>query len=251
MMPAIGRVLLPSTSIFMSTSSVPFQDDFLVSVKREQKLHRYARTWCFSEHSLGAVLQLLSQARCGYAHVALSLTWVWHCWDDLQQENMSFSFMVMFFIFFIGCAQAFTLVFGGNLVREAHTSSYCFLSMQSSRHVFCVAGTSQEGFQNNGASMLSLFRALIGDFDVDAMIKVDQLVGPLLFISFIILGSLFLLNVFIAILSEAYEKAKIQVFGDAFDEHDEFWLAIPYARRSPTNCLLFVLNAARGCVEGT
>ena len=30
----------------------------------------------------------------------------------------SFSFMVMFFIFFIGCAQAFTLVFGGNLVRE-------------------------------------------------------------------------------------------------------------------------------------
>eukprot|EP01043_Picozoa_sp_COSAG02_P072493 COSAG02_NODE_13685_length_1362_cov_1.358670_2_plen_130_part_00 len=29
----------------------------------------------------------------------------------------SFSFMVMFFIFFIGCAQAFTLVFGGNLVR--------------------------------------------------------------------------------------------------------------------------------------
>lgn len=54
----------------------------------------------------------------------------------------------------------------------------------------------------------------------------DQLVGPLLFISFIILGSLFLLNVFIAILSEAYEKAKIQVFGDAFDEHDEFWLAM-------------------------
>ena len=30
----------------------------------------------------------------------------------------SFSFMVMFFIFFIGCAQAFTLVFGGNLVRQ-------------------------------------------------------------------------------------------------------------------------------------
>lgn len=40
----------------------------------------------------------------------------------------SFSFMVMFFIFFIGCAQAFTLVFGGNLVRSpsqlvAHTAS--------------------------------------------------------------------------------------------------------------------------------
>ena len=77
--------------------------------------------------------------------------------------------------------------------------------------------------------MLTLFRALIGDFDVEAMTKVDQLVGPLLFISFIILGSLFLLNVFIAILSEAYEKAKIQVFGDSFDEHDEFWSASPFA----------------------
>lgn len=35
----------------------------------------------------------------------------------------SFSFMVMFFIFFIGCAQAFTLVFGGNLVRS-HTIDF-------------------------------------------------------------------------------------------------------------------------------
>ena len=75
--------------------------------------------------------------------------------------------------------------------------------------------------------MLTLFRALIGDFDVEAMIKVDRLVGPLLFILFIILGSLFLLNVFIAILSEAYEKAKIQVFGDSFDEHDELWSGMP------------------------
>ena len=83
--------------------------------------------------------------------------------------------------------------------------------------------TSQAGFQNLGKAMLTLFRALIGDFDVEAMIKVDRLVGPLLFISFIVLGSLFLLNVFIAILSEAYEKAKIQVFGDEFEEHDEFW----------------------------
>ena len=84
--------------------------------------------------------------------------------------------------------------------------------------------------------MLSLFRALIGDFDVEAMIKVDQLVGPLLFISFIILGSLFLLNVFIAILSEAYEKAKIQVFGDAFDEHDEFW-SVLYSNAPPLQIL--------------
>jgi hypothetical protein len=45
-------------------------------------------------------------------------------------------------------------------------------------------------------AMLTLFRALIGDFDVEAMMKVDNLVGPLLFISFIILGGLFLLNVF-------------------------------------------------------
>jgi len=59
------------------------------------------------------------------------------------------------------------------------------------------------------------------------LFQVDSLIGPLLFISFIILGGLFLLNVFIAILSEAYEKAKIQVFGDAFDEHEEEWKGAP------------------------
>ena len=58
----------------------------------------------------------------------------------------SFSFMVMFFIFFIGCAQAFTLVFGGNL----------------------------SGFQDMNAAMLTLFRALVGDFDVEAMMKVSH-----------------------------------------------------------------------------
>jgi len=109
------------------------------------------------------------------------------------------SFMIMFFIFFFGCAQGFVMVFGGNL----------------------------EGYQGIGASMMSLFRALIGDFDVEAMIKVDRVIGPMLFMMFIIIGMLFLLNVFIAILSEAYEKAKIQVFGDAFDEREEQWEGAP------------------------
>ena len=83
------------------------------------------------------------------------------------------SFMVMFFIFFIGYAQSSYLVFGAAL----------------------------EGYSTIPNSFLSLFRALLGDFDVEELSKVDRLVGVFLFIVFILIGMLFLLNVFIAILS--------------------------------------------------
>eukprot|EP01052_Picozoa_sp_SAG31_P014505 SAG31_NODE_904_length_11120_cov_76.575084_10_plen_436_part_00 len=105
----------------------------------------------------------------------------------------SLAFFIMFFIFFMGYAQGFVMVFGAAI----------------------------EGYSSVTSSMLSLFRALLGDFDVTEMTKVDKVVGPLLFLIFVIVGMLFLLNVFIAILSESYEKAKIHVFGDAFDERDK------------------------------
>jgi hypothetical protein len=106
---------------------------------------------------------------------------------------------MMFFVFFLGYAQGLTMVFGAGI----------------------------QGYASMGPSMMTLFRALIGDFDVEAMTKVDKVVGPVLFIMFIMIGMLFLLNVFIAVLSEAYDKAKIQVFGDAFDERDKRWEGAP------------------------
>jgi hypothetical protein len=97
------------------------------------------------------------------------------------------SFSVMFFIVFLSCGQAFLLAFGPSL----------------------------RDFSTFGEAMMSLFRALLGDFDYPSLADADPVVGPILFSVYIFLVLFVLLNMFIAILTEAYEKAKVEVFGDA------------------------------------
>ena len=53
------------------------------------------------------------------------------------------------------------------------------------------------------SSMMSLFRALLGEFEYEEMQKTDAVVGPLLFLTFMLLVLFVLVNMFIAILSEA------------------------------------------------
>jgi hypothetical protein len=133
----------------------------------------------------------------------------------------SLSFLMMFFVFFMGYAQGLTMVFGG-AIRD---------------------------YSNIKFSMMSLFRALIGDFDVEAMMKADKFVGPVLFIIFIMVGMIFLINIFIAVLTESYDKAKIQVFGDAFDEREKRWEGAPtfidYFRESYTRLAARAVSVVR------
>jgi hypothetical protein len=93
------------------------------------------------------------------------------------------SFLIMFFIIFVGCGQAFNMAFGPYM----------------------------KSYSNFTTSMMSLFRALLGEFEYEEMQKTDAVVGPLLFLTFMLLVLFVLVNMFIAILSEAYEKAKIEV----------------------------------------
>ena len=106
------------------------------------------------------------------------------------------SFLIMFFIVFIGCSQAFNMTFGPYM----------------------------EDYASLGTSMMSLFRALLGEFDYVSMERTDRVIGPLLFLVFMLLVLFVLLNMFIAILAEAYEKAKIEVFGDMYYAQDEHWV---------------------------
>jgi len=111
------------------------------------------------------------------------------------------SFSVMFGIVFCSCGQAFLLAFGPNL----------------------------RDYSTFGKSIMSLFRALLGDFDYPSLEDADPVVGPILFTIFIFLVLFVLLNMFIAILTEAYEKAKVEVFGDAVHEREECWEgAVPF-----------------------
>ena len=56
-----------------------------------------------------------------------------------------------------------------------------------------------------------------------------------MFVLFMLLVLFVLVNMFIAILAEAYDKAKIEIFGDSFAERDERWkdsvTFIEYRRR--------------------
>eukprot|EP01050_Picozoa_sp_SAG11_P010865 SAG11_NODE_1113_length_5809_cov_37.515672_3_plen_316_part_00 len=101
---------------------------------------------------------------------------------------------------FVGCAQAFMLAFGSALPQ----------------------------FSTLIDSSMTLVRMLLGDFDLGALRRVAPFTGPLLFLIFIFLVCFVLLNMFVAILSEAYMKAKVCVFGDRiYKQDEEKWVGVP------------------------
>ena len=104
-------------------------------------------------------------------------------------------FSIMFFIVFLSSGQAFNMAFGTHLANYSTPES----------------------------AMMSLFRALLGDFEYFDLTNTDPVAGPLLFIIYILLVGFILLNMFIAILSEAYGKAKVEVFGDLQVERADEW----------------------------
>ena len=104
-------------------------------------------------------------------------------------------FLLMFFIVFCATGQAFNMAFGTHLLH----------------------------YSTSASSMMTLFRALLGDFEYFDLQRTDSVAGPLLFILFVLLVGFILLNMFIAILAEAYSKAKVEVFGDDQIEAAEEW----------------------------
>eukprot|EP00300_Choanocystis_sp_HF-7_P011897 c17658_g1_i1.p1 GENE.c17658_g1_i1~~c17658_g1_i1.p1 ORF type:complete len:710 (-),score=173.25 c17658_g1_i1:21-2150(-) len=74
-----------------------------------------------------------------------------------------------------------------------------------------IWGNDLEGFRTFIDSFYSLLRILLGDFDFAPMKRSNRLMGPLYFVFFVVLVVFILLNMFLAILDEA--------FGDVQDEH--------------------------------
>jgi hypothetical protein len=89
-------------------------------------------------------------------------------------------FSIIFFIIFFGFAQAHAMIFNGRL----------------------------ESFRTVGQTMFSLLRSLLGDFDFDELQQAHGYMGPLLFIIFVVLAVFVVLNMLIAIISDAYSETK-------------------------------------------
>jgi len=77
---------------------------------------------------------------------------------------------------------------------------------------FCQAhtmllGSTVAAYKTVGISAFTLIQATLGSFDFDEMYEVEQNVGAIFFLVFIVIGVLMLLNIIIAIIADAYSEA--------------------------------------------
>jgi hypothetical protein len=113
-------------------------------------------------------------------------------------------FSVIFFIVFYGFAQAHAMVFSSRL----------------------------KSFRTLGQSCYTLMRSLLGDFRFQDLQDAHNVLGPFLFIVFVALAVFVVLNMLIAIISDAYEQAREELADappvDILDEIKMFLLTKLY-----------------------
>ncbi|TYZ57074.1 hypothetical protein PybrP1_003556 [[Pythium] brassicae (nom. inval.)] len=107
------------------------------------------------------------------------------------------------------------------MLRRAAADLFWFFAY----FVVCICGFAQVGyllfglsvrqFRSLGAAILTLLQAVAGDLDYEALADTHHTLGPLYYVTFYLLLLLVLLNVFLAILNDAY----IQTIAE--DEEDE------------------------------
>merc|ERR1719231_814832 len=71
-----------------------------------------------------------------------------------------------------------------------------------------------EEFRTVGMSCYTLTRSLLGDFDFTALQDANQYMGPILFIIFVVLAVFVVLNMLIAIISNAYDETCEELEGE-------------------------------------
>lgn len=85
----------------------------------------------------------------------------------------------------------------------------CAIVLFGAAQGFALAfGTNVRGYRNLTQSFFTLTRSLLGDFDFEELRQENPFLGPIMFFLFTLLAVFVLVNVFIAILLEAYEEVK-------------------------------------------
>jgi hypothetical protein len=86
-------------------------------------------------------------------------------------------------------------------------------------------GSELSGYMTLPVAMLSLFRAMLGDFDLDALVEVNYALGPFLFVLFIFLVFFVILSMFLSIVDESYDVVRT-----ALEEQVEAGIVQPLER---------------------
>ena len=98
-----------------------------------------------------------------------------------------------------------------------------------------MLGTYLDGYSNIMRCMITLFTVLMGDFDVDDFKMANPAFGIMFFIVYILLMFLMLMNIFLAILGEAYSMVRAEADEEAKNQ-------IKTKQRSPKEWLMVVFN---------
>ena len=94
----------------------------------------------------------------------------------------------------------------GDMLYMCVIIAVILLAFGSSFHL--AFGPDVAAYINLPTSMLSLFRATLGDFDVDALVYANYALGPLLFVLFIFLVFFVVLSMFLSIVDESYDRVR-------------------------------------------
>jgi hypothetical protein len=97
-----------------------------------------------------------------------------------EARNQIANFLLVMSLVFFACAQSFFLCFGSTMFQ----------------------------YRNLSASTYSLLRMAMGEFEFAPMMRSQPILAPILFVVFIFLVVFALLNMFVAIISEAFETTK-------------------------------------------
>jgi hypothetical protein len=94
----------------------------------------------------------------------------------------------------------------------AHVSGFlvvfCMIMFGFTHAHVIMYGERLKNFQSLPSAFFALLKALLGDFEFDQLRQANPYAGPLFFIIFIVLSVFVVLNMLIAIISEAYQEAK-------------------------------------------
>jgi hypothetical protein len=81
---------------------------------------------------------------------------------------------------------------------------FCFVIFAYAQAFHISFGTDISDYSTLLNAIFGLFKTLLGDFDFEAIKNVNQVLGPLLFITFEVVCYFVMLNMFLAILNKAY-----------------------------------------------
>lgn len=99
----------------------------------------------------------------------------------------------------------------GTLARAASTVGgfavvFCVVLFGFAEAHMLTFGSRVVGFRNLSVSMVTLLRSLVGDFEFEAMVEAQWLLGVVFFVLFVALSVVVVLNILIAIISDAFNE---------------------------------------------